>query len=95
MNCIGIGIHGTGMTVTPSNSGGSPLDLRVITDTLCPKSAKCEDRWKTVDPIPPHLGGYSAETIAMCIALTLGLGATLLKRTGVIVVDFHVSMVEN
>jgi len=60
------------------------LELLVMTVILCPKAANLEDRWNTVEPMPPHLGGYSPDIIAMCMAsLVNRSGEALLKRTGV------------
>ena len=44
-----------------------PPPFLVIMVTWWPLEAKAEERWKTVDPIPPHRGGYSADNMAMCI----------------------------
>ena len=32
-------------------------------------SANLDDRWYTVEPIPPQRGGYSPEIIATCMLL--------------------------
>ena len=55
------------MISTFSNCGGSPVDFLVITVILWPISANLEDRWYTVEPIPPQRGGYSPEIIATCM----------------------------
>ena len=44
-----------------------PPPFLVIIVILCPCEAKAEERWKTVDPMPPQRGGYSADNMAMCI----------------------------
>ena len=60
------------------------MELLVITVMLCPKAANLEERWNTVDPMPPHLGGYSPDIIAMCKAPPVNRSReALLKRTGV------------
>jgi hypothetical protein len=70
--------------LTPSRIGEFPLDFLVMTEILCPMAASLDDRWYTVDPIPPHLGGYSPDIIAMCMAPPVNRSReALLKRTGV------------
>ncbi len=69
--------------LTPSRTGDSPFDFLVITVILWPDSANFEDRWKTVDPMPPHLGGYSPEIIAMCMVPDNRSREPLLKSAGV------------
>jgi len=46
------------------------LDFLVMTEILWPISANFDDRWYTVEPIPPQRGGYSPEIIATCRLLT-------------------------
>ena len=58
--------HFTSRMLTPSCSRDFPPPSRVITVIRCPSSTKAAERWYTVEPIPPHLGGYSADSIAMC-----------------------------
>ena len=58
----------TGITSTPSCEGTLSECERVIIVTSCPSCAKCPARWNTTEPIPPQRGGYSPDTIAMCMS---------------------------
>ena len=67
----------------PSRCGGVSLELLVMTEIVCPIAASLDERWNTVEPIPPHLGGYSPDIIAMCKTSPINRSReALLKRAG-------------
>jgi hypothetical protein len=69
VNSNGTFNHGTSIISTFSIRGGSLLDFLVMTEIIWPMSANLDDRWYTVEPIPPQRGGYSPEIIATCMLL--------------------------